>query len=155
MGKFNANGDAIVQVLRMGGQGAYGAMAYWNGHLFFATSDDWLRDYTILGGQIKFSKSSNTKFENPGASPTVSANGTQNAIVWAVATKTWDGPDRPAIFYAFDANRIDQPIYSSEQNSSRDRAATATRFVIPIVVNGHVYFAARGAVEVYGLLQLQ
>lgn len=32
------------------------------------------------------------------------------------------------------------------------RAAMATRFVIPVVVNGHVYFAARGEVEVYGLL---
>ncbi len=155
MGQFNGDGDAVVQRLRMGGQGAYRAMAYWNGHVFFATSDDFLRDYTITGGHVIPSKSSNTKFENPGASPTVSANGTQNAVVWAVATKTWDGRDRPATLYAFDAKQIAQPIYSSEQNSQRDRAATATRFVIPIVVNAHVYFAARNAVEVYGLLQHQ
>ncbi len=153
MGQFSKDGDAVVQRLRMGGQGAYGAMAYWNGHVFFATSDDFLRDYTIAGGHVTPNKSSNTKFKNPGASPTVSANGTQSAIVWTIATKTWDGADRPAILYAFDANQIDQPIYSSEQNSPRDRAATATRFVIPIVVNGHVYFAARNAVEVYGLLE--
>jgi hypothetical protein len=38
-------------------------------------------------------------------------------------------------------------------NSQRDRAAMATRFVIPLVVNGRVYFGARGEVEVYGLLQ--
>jgi hypothetical protein len=155
MGQFSGDGDAVVQRLRMGGQGAYGAMAYWNGHVFFATSDDFLRDYTIAGGHVTPSKSSNTKFENPGASPTVSADGTQDAIVWAIATKTWDGRERPAILYAFDAKQIAQPIYSSEQNSQRDRAATATRFVIPIVVNGHVYFAARNAVEVYGLLQHQ
>jgi hypothetical protein len=35
---------------------------------------------------------------------------------------------------------------------SRDRAALATRFVAPIVVDGRVYFASRGEVEVYGLL---
>ena len=46
-----------------------------------------------------------------------------------------------------------QPIYTSEQNSPRDRAARATRFVIPVVVNGLVYFGARGEVEVYGLLK--
>jgi len=155
MGKFNTDGDAVVQVLRMGGQGAYGAIAYWNRHIFFATSDDWLRDYTIANGHVTMNRSSNIRFENPGASPTVSANGNKNAIVWAVATKTWDGPDRPAILYAFDATDIDQPIYSSEQNRQRDRAATATRFVMPIVVSGHVYFAARNAVEVYGLLQPQ
>jgi hypothetical protein len=29
----------------------------------------------------------------------------------------------------------------------------ATRFVIPVVVNGRVYFSARGEVEVYGLFE--
>ncbi|HXM11355.1 MAG TPA: hypothetical protein VN946_15505 [Terriglobales bacterium] len=63
-------------------------------------------------------------------------------------------PDnKPAILYAFDAARIDKPIYTSEENSERDRAAPATRFAIPIVVNGHVYFGARDEVEVYGLLK--
>ena len=59
---------------------------------------------------------------------------------------------RPAVLYAFDAAKLGQPIYSSEQNSQRDRAAMATRFVIPVVVNGRVYFPA-GEVEVYGLLK--
>jgi hypothetical protein len=152
MGKFHSEGDAVVQRIGMRG-GGYGAMAYWNGHVFFACSDDFLRAYTIESGKLKLSADSNIKFENPGASPTVSANGDKNAIVWAVATKTWNGPDQPAVLYAFDANKIEQPIYTSAQNSSRDRAATATRFVIPVVVNGRVYFGARGEVEVYGLLK--
>jgi len=74
-------------------------------------------------------------------------------VVWAVATKTWNGAERPAVLYAFDANKIDQPIYTSEENSKRDRAALATRFVVPVVGNGGVYFGARGEVEVYGLLK--
>ena len=73
--------------------------------------------------------------------------------MWAIATKTWNGADRPAVLYAFDANNIEQPIYTSEQNSKRDRAAMATRFAIPLVVNGRVYFVARGEVEVYGLMK--
>ena len=98
--------------------------------------------------------SSETKFENPGATPSVSANGNKNAIVWAIATKTWNGADnKAAVLYAFDATKLGAPIYTSEQNSQRDRAALATRFVIPVVVNGHVYFGARGEVEVYGLLK--
>jgi hypothetical protein len=151
MGKFRPDGDAVVQEIRMAG-GGYGAMAYWNGHVFFACSDDSLRDYAIQKGELKLNAQSNTKFENPGATPSVSANGNKDAIVWAIATKTWNGAGRPAVLYAFDANKIDQPIYTSEQNSQRDRAAMATRFVIPVVVNGHLYFGARGEVEVYGLL---
>jgi hypothetical protein len=149
MGKFRPDGDAIVQRIRMAG-GGYGAMAYWNQHVFFACSDDFLRDYAIEKSELKLSTYSSTKFESPGATPSVSANGDKDAIVWAIA---WNGPGRPAILYAFDANKIDQPIYTSEQNSTRDRAAMATRFVIPVVTNGRVYFGARGEIELYGLLK--
>jgi hypothetical protein len=153
MGKFQPEGDAIVQSIRMA-DGGYGAMAYWNSHVFFAASDDFLRDYAIKNGQLMLNESSTVKFANPGATPSVSADGKKNAIVWAIATKTWNGPDnRPAVLYAFDATHVDQPIYTSEQNSRRDRAAMATRFVIPLVVNGRVYFGARGEIEVYGLLK--
>jgi outer membrane protein assembly factor BamB len=151
MGKFHPDGDAIAQRIRITG-GGYGAMAYWDQHVFFACSDDFLHDYNIKNGQLILNKYSSTRFENPGATPSVSADGAKDAIVWAIATKTWNGPDRPAVLYAFDATNINQPIYTSEQNSKRDRAAMATRFVIPVVVNGRVYFGARGEVEVYGLL---
>ena len=152
MGRFHPDRDAVVQKISMEG-GGYGAMAYWNKHVFFACSDDHLRDYSLENGQLKLNAATNTKFANPGATPSVSANGAKDAIVWAVATKTWNGADQPAVLYAFDANKIDQPLYSSEQNSQRDRAAAATRFVIPLVVNAHVYFSARGEVEIYGLLK--
>jgi hypothetical protein len=152
MGKFQPHRDAIVQRIRMTG-GGYGAIAYWNQHVFFACSDDSLRDYAITNGELKLNTNSSMKFENPGATPSVSAHGPKDAIVWAIATKTWNGQDRPAVLYAFDATKINQPIYSSEENSKRDRGGLATRFVIPVVVNGRVYFGARGEVDVYGLLK--
>jgi hypothetical protein len=152
MGKFQPDRDVIVQRLHMEG-GGYGAMAYWNHHVFFACEHDPLRDYVVGKSGLTPRASSNTRFENPGATPTISANGTRDAIVWAIATKTWNGEDRPAILYAFDAARMNRPLYTSEQNSQRDRAAMATRFVIPVVVNGHVYFGAVGEVEMYGLLK--
>ena len=152
MGKYQTTGDAIVQRIKMSG-GGYGAMAYWNHHAFFAASDDFLRDYAIENGKLRTVAFSAMKFENPGATPAVSANRTKDAIVWAIATKTWNGPQRPAVLYAFDATRLGGPIYTSEENSARDRAALASRFVVPLVVKGRVYFAARGEVEVYGLLK--
>jgi hypothetical protein len=147
MGKFRSDGDAIVQRIRMVGSG-FGAMAYWNEHVFFACENDSLSDYAITKGELRLNTYSSTKFENPGATPSVSANGAKDGIVWAVATKTWNGPDQPAVLHAFDASGIKQPIYSSGQNGKRDRAASATRFVIPVVVNGRVYFGAVGEVEV-------
>jgi hypothetical protein len=153
MGKFHADRDAIPQRIQMAGAGL-GAMAYWNGHVFFATSDDYLRDYAVKDGQLNPVAASSQKFETSGATPTISADGKRNAIVWAITTKVWNGPDnRPAVLYAYDANKLSLPIYTSEQNTARDRAGLATRFVIPLVVNGRVYFAARGEVDVYGLLK--
>ncbi len=153
MGKYHRDSDALVQIVTVAG-GGYGAMAYWNGHAFFAASDDTLRDYAVKNGKLVLSAASSMKFENPGATPSISADGTKNAIVWALTTKVWNGADnRPAVLYAFDAMKLGAPIYTSEQNAARDRAANATRFVIPIVVNGRVYFATRGEVEVYGLLK--
>jgi hypothetical protein len=95
------------------------------------------------------------KFANPVATPSVSSDGNKNAIVWAIATPSLERrlTPQPAVLYAFDATKLGAPIYTSEQNAARDRAAMATRFVIPVVVNGRLYFATRGEVEVYGLLK--
>jgi hypothetical protein len=153
MGKYHRESDALLQTVHLSG-GGYGAIAYWNGHAFFAASDDNLRDYAVKNGQLVLSASTRMKFENPGATPSISADGNKNAIVWAITTKVWNGADnRSAVLYAFDASRLGEPIYTSEQTSQRDRAAFAARFVIPVVVNGRVYFGTRGEVEVYGLLK--
>jgi outer membrane protein assembly factor BamB len=152
MGKFRRASNAVLQQIELG-SGGYGAVAYWNGHAFFAASDDYLRDYALTGNALKQAARSNTRFDNPGATPAVSANGTRSAIVWAIATRTWNGRERPAVLYAYDASNIAQPIYSSEENPARDRASLATRFVVPVVVNGRVYFGTRDRVEVYGLLK--
>jgi len=152
MGKFHADSDAIPQRIHMSGEG-FGAMAYWNSHAYFAANNDVLRDYAVARGQLAPHSSSANKFEM-GATPSISANGDKDAIVWAISTKIWDGPDTtPAVLYAYDATKLGQPIYTSEQNSQRDRAAMAVRFVIPVVVNGRVYFGTRSAVEVYGFLK--
>jgi len=136
----------------MTGEG-FGAMAYWNGHAFFAASDDVLRDYAIKNGQLTLNASS-AMFANPVATPTVSSDGNKNAIVWAIATKIWNGPDTtPAVLYAYDATKLGPPLYTSEQNATRDRAAMAARFVIPVVIRGRVYFGTRSQIEVYGLLK--
>jgi hypothetical protein len=152
MGKFQRNRNAILQQIELG-RGGYGAMAYWNGHAYLAASNDYLRDYAVSGGTLKPAVQSTTHFDNPGATPAVSANGTRNAIIWAISTRTWNGDGRPAVLYAYDATNISHPIYSSVENPPRDHASLATRFVVPVVVNGRVYFGTRDEVEVYGLLK--
>jgi hypothetical protein len=129
------------------------AMAYWNNHVYFLGSQDVLRDFALEHGRLTLKAAARgPKFTDPGATPTISANGAKNGIVWVIGTKTWDGGDRPAALHAYDAANVGNELYNSEENSTRDRAGTALRFTIPTVVNGRVYVGAKGEVDVYGLL---
>ena len=136
--------------------GIFGAPAYWNHHLFILTSNDVLKDFALQNGQLTGPVASGKQtFIDPGATPTVSADGTRNAIVWLLESKGWRSPDRPAVLHAYDAANVSRELYNSDQNPSRDRAGKCLRFAIPTVANGKVYVGAKSEVDVYGLLPSQ
>ena len=58
-------------------------------------------------------------FGFPGPTPSVSANGTSNAIVWIIETDTYQGGN--AVLRAYDANNLATEFYNSNQNPARDR----------------------------------
>jgi len=151
LGKFHSDRDAIVQTQPVKG-GGFGAMAYWNGHAYYVGEDDALRDYAVNNGELKPTAASSIKFDG-GATPTVSANGNKDAVVWVASKKSSGGRVRQAVLYAFDAANVVQPIYNSATNDAHDGAGMAARFVIPVVVNGRVYLGTRSEVDVYGLLK--
>ncbi len=151
LGKFHSNRDAIVQTQATRG-GGYGSMAYWNGHAYFVGEDDALTDYAITNGELRPTGTSSIKFDG-GATPSISANGGKDGVVWVASKKSGGGRTRQAVLFAFDAAKVGQPIYSSATNDDRDGAGMAARFVIPIVVNGRVYLGTRSEVDVYGFLK--
>jgi hypothetical protein len=155
MGRYHTGDDShAVQVIRKT-QGIYSASAYWNQHVFFIWSDDVLKDYRLDHGQLSSAPAAQgtTRFNDPGATPTVSANGNTNGIVWVLRSKGWRAPDRPAVLYAFDAGKVARELYNSEQNATRDRAGLGLRFNIPTVAGGKVYVGAKGELDVYGVLR--
>ena len=129
-------------------------MAYWNHNLYVLSNgeSDALRDFAVKDGRLSLKASSGTSMPGICATPVISANGTKDGVLWVLRSKSWNGPDAPATLSAFDAEDITHQLYSSEQNSGRDRAGAALRFNIPTVVNGRVYVGVKGEVDVYGLL---
>jgi hypothetical protein len=113
-----------------------------------------LKDYALERGQLSAQPVARgtTQFIDPGATPTISANGSRNGIVWVLRSKGWRSPDTPAVLYAYEAANVAHELYNSEQNLTRDRAGFCLRFNIPTVVNGKVYVGAKNQVDVYGLL---
>lgn len=158
MGQFHAGDDShAVQSIHAAPGEVFGAPAYWNGYIYYLFSLDALKAFALENGKLNPQPvaQAETKFIDPGSTPTISANGAQNGIVWVIKSVTFMGRDEPAVLHAYDAvphSGILRELYNSEQNYARDRIGTALRFNIPTVANDRVYVGAKREVDVFGLL---
>ncbi len=161
MGKFNpANNSNIYQELPNVLNGKeYGSPAIFNNTVYYGSVDDELRAYRITGGKLAPLPYSTTQrvFPFPGTTPSVSADGTNNGIVWAFdnGTSGEDGmtPNAPAVLHAYDARDIGVELYNSNQAANgRDQFGIGNKFIVPTIVNGHVYVGTTDSVAVFGLL---
>jgi hypothetical protein len=148
MGGFRAGSNShAIQTLQVG-TGAFGAPAFWNGHVFYANRKDNLRDFAVDSGMLVPTPVhwSARQFDHPGAIPTVSANGGKDGIVWLVESKgpNRHGNDSDGFLHAYDAADVSRELYA-------DVMGPAVRFTMPTVAGGRVYVGARGVVYVYGL----
>jgi hypothetical protein len=122
--------------------------AFWNNTLYFGSLNDNLKAFKLTNGLFSTTPSSKTEhvFPFPGPTPSISANGTVDGIVWALDN------GGAAVLRAFDAVDLSKELYNSRQASARDRGPASIRFAVPVIANGRVYVAGRGQVAVYGLL---
>ncbi len=149
LGKFNANTDQIYQEIsgQLGGGQVFSMPAYFNGTVYIGAVGDALKAFPVITARLTATPSSQTthNFGFPGTTPSVSANGTTNAIVWAIENSG-------AILFAYDATDLAKELYNSNQAAnSRDHFA-GNKFITPMVANGKVYVGTPTSVAVFGLL---
>ena len=153
LGGYNPNNTSDPQ--QQGGINGslFGVPTYWNGNLYFWAAGDRLREYSFANGLLSTAPTSTSAdtFGFPGATPSISANGTTNGILWAIRNDAF-GSQGPAVLYAYDATSAASLLYTSAQNSARDTAGAAVKFTTPTVTNGKVYVGGEYQVTVYGLL---
>ncbi len=167
MGKYN-NGsqDLIPQEIEGAPFGYWSNPAYFNAgstsyvYLSGTAADagvgDYLKQYTLSNGQLVTPPTAMSPAVLPdGTTPSISANGTNNGIVWAAERQesldTQVGK-KPLLLLAFNANNVGTLLYSSGQNASRDTPGLETKFMVPLVANGRVYIGTQTDVDAYGAL---
>jgi PKD repeat protein len=152
MGKFNAAGDTQIVQSLLGAIGqCFDTPAYFNGTLYFVGANDVIKAFTITDGSIVSTPSSqgSTVFGFPGATPSISANGTNDAIVWAIQSDAFDSSG-PSILHAYNAAHVSQELYNSTLAGARDILGGAVKFTVPTVANGKVYVGTETGLSVFG-----
>ncbi|MGF6550233.1 outer membrane protein assembly factor BamB [Paraburkholderia youngii] len=148
MGKFNPTTDNIYQEIpaQLAG-GEFGMPAYFNGRVYFGSVGDHLKAFTVTNAKLSITPTAQSAmtFAYPGTTPSISANGTTNGIVWAAEN------GNVAALHAFDPVTLNE-LYNSNQMGSRDQFGTGNKFITPMIANGKVYVGTTNGVAVFGLL---
>jgi hypothetical protein len=152
MGGFNPNPNSdsnIYQELSGALPGGVWAMpAYFNNTVYYGSVGIPIRAFTITNAKLSTTATSQTAnaFAYPGATPSVSANGTSNGIVWAVENAN------PAVLHAYNATNLNELYNSNQAANGRDHFGNGNKFITPTIANGKVFVGTPNGVAVFGLL---
>jgi hypothetical protein len=133
------------------GNGIYATAAFWQNTLYIAPLQGNLQALSLnpASGTFTVSPSSQspTGYGFPGATPSISSQGSTNGVVW-----TLERPDPVvgAILHAYDATNLATELWNSTGNGA-DQAGVDVKFTVPTVANGKVYVGTATEISVYGL----
>jgi len=144
--------DFVLQVLPGAIGGSFDTPAYFNGNIYYGGVNDSMKIFSLSNGLFApaYAVSSGPRtFGFPGATPSVSASGASNGIVWAIQyVKT-----NNAVLVAYNATNFTTELYNSSQAAGgRDQPANGVKFAVPTVANGKVFVGGSNSVAVFGLL---
>ena len=147
MGKWNSanNNNAYQPLSGAIDNGVWSMPAYFNDTLYYGGVSDPLQAFPFSQARLSATPSSSTSesFSYPGTTPSISANGTSNAIVWAIENGSG------GILHAYDATNLATELYNSSKVSGD--GFNDNKFVTPTIANGKVYVGTPSSVAVFGL----
>jgi hypothetical protein len=158
LGEYQTGGsmsDGVVQEIPNAFQGYVVATpAYFNGMIYVQSRNDDLKAFPIAQAQINPTPASETNqifLGEEGGTPSISANGTSDGIVWVLDT-SGAVPGNSAVLHAYNADDLSQELYNTEQAGSRDVLGNAVKFTVPTIADGEVFVGTQNTLEVLGLL---
>jgi hypothetical protein len=149
MGKFDANRNHIYQEISGALTGGVFSMpAYFNHTVYYGAVEDHIKSFKIHLALLAISPTSQTGniFGYPGATPSISAHGSSNGILWAVEN------GNTAVLHAYNAADLSQELYNSSLAGTRDNFGPGNKFITPTIADGKVFVGTTNGVAVFGLL---
>ena len=150
MGKFNASSNgAIYQELAGKLPGGVWAMpAYFNNTVYYGPVGNPIFAFKITNAKLSTNATAQTanSFGYPGVTPSISANGLSNGIVWAVENSG------TAVLHAYNAATLNEIYNSNQAAGGRDNFGAGNKYMTPAIVNGKVFVGTPNAVAVFGLM---
>src|SRR6185437_2444652 len=137
MGGFDSSGHNAYQQISIDG-GLFSSPVYFNGSVHVGHAGCTLKAYALSGARLAATPTSesSTTFAYPGTSPAISANGTQNAILWALESAIGS----PAVLHAYNPADLGEEYYNSKQAAGdRDAFGNGNKFVTPVIADGRVF----------------
>lgn len=147
LGLYSASNDSVIQEVSLV-PGAtkdimFGSPAYWNNTVYFAPDSAPLMALPLSGGLLGTPITSG-KYAGS-HSPSISANGTTNGILWNISGSA---------LFALDATTMKLLYSTAQAPNGRDSLPAVGHFVTQTVANGKVYVATKTSLEAYGLFNI-
>lgn len=147
LGQYNSSGDfQIVQELPAAIGEMQGSGVYWNNMMYFASKSDSIKAFSLSNGLLSSTPTMQSKVVQPQGSPTISANGNWNGLLWLIRAQSGGN----GMLSAFNAYSLAE-LYNTAQSPTRDAVGTVPHFATPMVANGRVYVGGQTQLVVYGL----
>ena len=140
--------SAAVQKIDTG-YGLFATGAYWNFYFYIAGLGGPITAYQLNPSLPLLTAvgASRTRFGFPGSTPSISAFGSQNGVLWALDNSQYctnqSNGCGPAVLHAYSATNLTQELWNSSMTAG-DSAGNAVKFAVPTVANGKVYIGTRG-----------
>jgi PQQ-like domain len=155
MGKFNSGSNDVIQQITGASGGYYSSPAYFDDAVYYSGEADNLTRFTLTKGKLSKSPVSKSPTKlSAGGTPSISANGKSNAIVWVIDAPPTKGST--GVLHAYKASNVAKELYNSQQKASRDTLGSGVRFSVPTIANGNVYVGTKSGTTyslfIFGLL---
>jgi outer membrane protein assembly factor BamB len=147
LGRFNGTQNKIYQEIDGVSAGSWSSPAYFNGSIYCSGVEGTLKRY-----QFDFSNPDKPllnptpaaqtvqAFNYPAMTPSITSNGTKDAIVWGYEYSTSN-----AVLHAYD------PTTLTELYNSGSVLGAGVKFAVPTICNGRVYLGTSNSLVGFGL----